>query len=141
MEIKNILNRRKKGNIVGEAATTLMAIIVFSVILWLGINQSKESVRVTELQKLGRQYIINMETNGFLDDSNRNQLISSLENLGAKNISLAGTTTNKTTYGNQINLMISADMEVESLNLKGLNVSKEKQIVRFDRSWSSTAKN
>ena len=93
------------------------------------------------IDRMGRKYILQMETDGYLTAGNKNKLISSLESIGVKNISLAGTTMQNVAYGSEIDLMISCDVEVENITMEGFKIKKKIDTVRYSDTWSSTAKN
>lgn len=140
MECKHLF-KKKTGDIITNFATPLITLVVISVLLISFLSATRENKRMNDLDLIGRKFILHMETDGFLTNENENMIISRLESIGAKNISLSGTTKNSTSYGSEINLMISCDIEVELVKMQGFKVKKEKEIMRYSDSWSSTAKN
>ncbi len=63
------------------------------------------------VSQLSRQYILKMETYGYLTENDRDDLVRSLAESGLENISLAGTDLNEVGYGNEIKLYISGSAE------------------------------
>ncbi len=63
------------------------------------------------VSQISRQYILKMETYGYLTENDRDNLIRSLSESGLENISLAGTDTSEVGYGNEIKLYISGSAE------------------------------
>ena len=63
------------------------------------------------VSQISRQYILKMETYGYLTDGDRDGLVDSLAETGLRNISLAGTDMSEVGYGNEIKLYISGSTE------------------------------
>ena len=63
------------------------------------------------VSQVSRQYILKMETYGYLTEGDRDNLIDSLAEAGLTNISLAGTDMSEVGYGNEIKLYISGSTE------------------------------
>lgn len=135
--------KRKKGDasVIGTTFTIFILLFIFMVMFKLSSTHTEESKRKEEFQMLGRQYIITMETTGYLDNSMKSQLINDLKELGATSVSLSGTTMNQVGYGEKITLAVSADFEVDIMTSKDGKVGEHKEIVRSSDSWTSTAKN
>ena len=65
----------------------------------------------SSVSQISRQYILKMETYGYLTDGDRDGLVDSLAETGLRNISLAGTDMSEVGYGNEIKLYISGSTE------------------------------
>ncbi|MBP5555508.1 MAG: hypothetical protein J6X94_11650 [Lachnospiraceae bacterium] len=63
------------------------------------------------VSQVSRQYILKMETCGYLTEGDRAGLMDSLAGTGLKDISLAGTDMTEVGYGNEIKLYISGFTE------------------------------
>ena len=59
------------------------------------------------MRQTTREYMLIMETEGYLPASDQTALIAELESYGLYNISLSGTTMREVNYGDQIYLKIS----------------------------------
>ncbi len=141
MGIKKVLKNKKMGDIVTSFTMPLLTIVFVSILLFMFLNTTKQDKIADDLDRMGRKYILQMETDGYLTAGNKNKLISSLESIGVKNISLAGTTMQNVAYGSEIDLMISCDVEVENITMEGFKIKKKIDTVRYSDTWSSTAKN
>lgn len=140
MRIK-VLNNKKMGDIVTSFTMPLLSMVFISILLFIFLNATKQDKIADDLDRLGRKYMLHMETDGYLTAGNKNELISSLESIGVKNISLAGTTMQSVEYGSEINLMISCHVETENITMEGFKIKKKIDTVRYSDTWSSTAKN
>jgi len=141
MVYKKLLFRKSKGDVVTDLAIPLITLIIIGVLLVATLSFVKENKRLDDMDRIGRQYMLHMESDGYLTDANKQSLISKLESIGAKSISLSGTTTSSVEYGNEINLMISCDIEIDTINMKGFTVDRQKETVNYSDTWTSTAKN
>jgi len=91
--------------------------------------------------QIAREYILFMETTGYLNDEAKNDMITELEKLGLSNINLAGTTVSLKEYGNEITLNISAIYEVEQISFQNIfKPVKNKEIYYLNISKKTTAK-
>ncbi len=59
------------------------------------------------MRQVAREYILIMETEGYLSAADQASLQAELESYGLYNISLSGTTTSEVNYGDRIYLCIS----------------------------------
>lgn len=59
-----------------------------------------------EINQIARKYILRMETVGMLTEPDKAALLTELQQAGAGDISLEGTTTHRAGYGNTIELHI-----------------------------------
>ena len=65
----------------------------------------------SSVSQISRQYILRMETYGYLTDNDRQGLMRSLSETGLTGVSLAGTDTSEVGYGNEIKLYIDGFTE------------------------------
>lgn len=102
--------KKEKGNI-GDLCTTLFMVMAMIMVMSGFINSAKIISKKYEINNLARNYIIRMETQGYLTSGDERELIARLEALGITDISLAGTTRNEVEYGSTIDLRISGRVE------------------------------
>lgn len=96
--------------------------LIGSMILIFGYMEMYRQVsQKEEFKQVCRSYLLRMETYGYLTDVDRNGLIKALEDLGATNISLDGTTVSHSgiTYGSIITLDVHLKMPVTSADMAG----------------------
>lgn len=141
MRIKGALKNKKMGDIVTSFTMPLLTMVFISILLFIFLNATKQDKIADDLDRMGRKYMLHMETDGYLTAENKNELIRGLESIGVRNISLAGTTMQSVEYGSEINLMISCDVEIENITMEGFKIKKKIDSVRYSDTWSSTAKN
>ena len=65
----------------------------------------------SSVSQISRQYILKMETYGYLTGDDRDELTSALSGAGLENISLEGTDMAEVGYGNTISLYIKGTTE------------------------------
>ena len=102
------MRKKKKANgvienmlvaLIGIVMITAFLVIIFGA--FSGIND-KWGMRQT-----AREYLLIMETEGYLTPADQASLIAELESEGLYNISLSGTTTSQVGYGDRIYLCIT----------------------------------
>ena len=73
------------------------------------------------IDQIGREYLLVMETTGYLSAEEQAALTASLEEAGLSNVSLDGTTTVEVGYGSQIVLSISGTLKQTIMGLSSLS--------------------
>ena len=105
------LFRHKNDGSVGD----VMPMCIFVICIAFVMISFADCVRLINVKasvsQISRQYILKMETYGYLTENDRDNLIRSLSESGLENISLAGTDTSEVGYGNEIKLYISGSAE------------------------------
>ena len=131
--------KKKKGYIIADIGIPLLTLVFVGIVIISFSIFTKESKRINDLDRLGREYILRMESNGYLSDTNRNTLTQELQAIGANNISIQGTMT-PVPYASKINLSISCNFNVEKIKMDGLKVSRGIEKITYSDTWSSTSK-
>ena len=103
-------------------------------------NTTKELMGKQKADTLARQYILKMETDGYLMQNEKDNLMKELQKVGLINISLNGTTENQVSYGHKIKLEINADLKSESFSIEGLGVNKHQKLKPIHIEETSTSK-
>ena len=89
--------KKKKGSISKFGIPLFTIVAVFSIIVmfitYLNDFDKKDNVGI-----IAREYLLRMETEGYLNSTDEAELIKDLTECGVKNISLSGTTKNKVGY-------------------------------------------
>ncbi len=117
--------RKQKGNI-GELMITGVCILAMTVVMLSYMDHVSLLQEKAEVVQLARKYILKMETEGYLSTGELALMTDELEAIGITEISCAGTTVSKVTYGDPIVLQIQG-------KLRGEHAFVEKRV--------STAKN
>ena len=112
--------KKEEGN-VGD----FMAVCVCMLMLTLLLVSYMDSIRLidekAEINQIARKYILKMETVGQLTENDRIMLCQELEKAGATEVSLGGTTFERTGYGEAIVLQIRG-------KLRGVYEFEEKRV-------------
>ena len=107
---KDMIHTKNDGS-VGD----VMPMCIFVICIAFVMISFADCVRLINVKasvsQLSRQYILKMETYGYLTENDRDDLVRSLAESGLENITLAGTDLNEVGYGNEIKLYISGSAE------------------------------
>lgn len=120
----------------------LLTIVALAVMLvfftgWMANLSARDHV-----YQLSRRYILQMETEGFLNSTLESSLRADLADAGMSNISLSGTTTSEVEYGNVIFLRITGDLDINSYSTTGfLRLVRNDATIPLNIELASTAKN
>lgn len=120
----------------------LLTIVALAVMLvfftgWMANLSARDHV-----YQLSRRYILQMETEGYLDSTLESSLRADLADAGMSNISLSGTTTSEVEYGNVIFLKITGDLDINSYSTTGfLRLVRNDATIPLNIELASTAKN
>lgn len=94
-----------RGNIGDIMLTGIMMIAMVSVMVCfidcVGLIQVKSSVG-----QIARKYLLIAETEGYINDSDRTEIVSELESAGLTCIDLGGTTFSEAGFGNTVTVSI-----------------------------------
>lgn len=120
----------------------IVALLILSIICVLMINWYSDMDKKTKIEMLGREYILRMETEGYLTDGDKDNFIENLNEFGVSNVSLIGTTREAVKYGDKIILHMEGKIQVSSFRLANwLHLQKESNLVPIIIHKASTAKN
>ena len=93
----------------------VMPMCIFVICIAFVMISFADCVRVinvkSSVSQISRQYILKMETYGYLTGDDKDDLVSALSDAGLDNISLAGTDMSEVGYGNKISLYIYGTTE------------------------------
>lgn len=132
---------KNKGSMM-DFLSPLLCFLAFTIIVTGFFNVMKTISQKDEVSQVARQYILRMETVGYLTDSDRVSLIHTLADMGVSNIDLTGTTTSDVGYGNPIILNISGTLKMSSLDGSNLtNFVFQETEAPINERRMSTAKN
>lgn len=90
---------------------TLLCVLAMTSIMVSFMHSTKLIHNRHEVTQLARQYVLRMETVGYLTEKDSQSLRKDLKNLGISDISFAGSTMMPMGYGTMIHLQISGTME------------------------------
>lgn len=97
--------RQEKGSI-GDIMAAGICMLAMTVLMLSYMDQVWLIHQKTEVSQIARQYILKMETVGYLEEADRIRLSRELDSAGVTELELAGTTMTPVTYGDVIVLEI-----------------------------------
>lgn len=122
--------------------TVCIGILAIAIIMMAYINIQQMISKKDDVSQLARQYILKMETVGYLRAEDKTQLIQRLTDTGMTDINLAGTTVTNVGYGNPVVLIIEGKLYMDKLSGGDLfQMVFEKQGFPITEKRMSTAKN
>lgn len=86
--------------------TAGLVIIAIVVVVSASFHSMELMVKKLEVSQIARKYILVMETQGCLSETDRVEMLAELTTAGIKNIDISGTTLNPVDYGEEITLCI-----------------------------------
>lgn len=118
----------------------LISLVVATVLILMNTSSTKTMLTKQKVDIIARQYILKMETDGYLMQNEEDNLIKELNKIGLENISLDGTTKNNVGYGKEINLNISGYLKTEELKVYNLTLDKKEKFIPIHVEEVSTSK-
>lgn len=91
--------------------TVCICILMMTVLLVAYMDGVRLLHEKEEINQIARKYILRMETVGMLRESDKAALLLELENAGATDISLTGTSVQAVGYGENLILLIRGRLE------------------------------
>lgn len=132
---------KKKEGSIHKFAIPLLTLIAVFIIMMVYINYSADLNKKDKIDIIAREYLLRIETEGYLTSGDETQLLNDLQAIGVENVSLIGTTLTKVGYGNKISLVINGQLAVNNYtvnNLLSITKGTTKLNIAIDK--SSTAK-
>lgn len=108
------MGRKSKGNVM-DMVTIGITILAMSMVVMAYLECTGLMLKKLEISQLSRQYILRMETEGYLNELNKQNLLQELQALGVQSIDLSGTTLQPVSYGETILLKIKGTIGVRTI--------------------------
>ena len=115
----NVITKKRKGAIMENMLVMLLELIVvcaFMVIIFGAFSGISDK---WGMRQAAREYLLIMETEGYLNSTDQANLKTELEGYGLYNISFSGTTTSEVNYGDRVYLCISGTYDDNILAFAG----------------------
>ncbi len=112
--------RQEKGSI-GDVMSAGICMLALTALMLSYMDNVRLIHQKTEVSQIARQYILKMETVGYLTEEDRIGLRMELDGAGVSELELTGTTMSPVTYGDIITLEIRG-------RLGGVHDFEEKRI-------------
>ena len=129
----------KPGGIEGFLACILVIIVLFGIIAF-SIDLNGDMIQSRSIIDTMRKYVLIMEGNGCLTASEQQALTMELEQMGVSNITYLVDPKVKVSYGSEVVLSISA--EVDALKITGMDgfkLTRKDDGIYFEKTLKSTA--
>ena len=115
-----MLNKKKEaGSIIENMLVALVGMVLTTAFLVIIFGAFASISDKWRMNQVAREYMLLMETEGYLTAEDKTELIKELEACGLYNISLSGTTVSEVGYGNRIYLKISGTYDNNVLRFAG----------------------
>ena len=132
---------KKKGSMLSMLPVLLgmMAICVLS-LMYLSYMSDYEKKEAAD--QLARQYMLKMESEGYMSETSKQHFISAMSELGFSQVNLSGTTFADAGYGNTIMLIVNAVLTSDNYSVTDtLSITRSREDRRLYICKRSTAKN
>lgn len=117
--MQEMIMKKKQASIIENMLVMLLELIVVCAFLVVIFGAFSGISDKWGMRQVAREYILIMETEGYLSSTDQGNMIAELEGYGLYNISLAGTTTSEVSYGQRIYLCISGTYNENVLSFAG----------------------
>ena len=104
------MEREAAGNI-GDLMTAVVCLLAMIIVMNTFMDCMRLVSQKTAISQMARDYILRMETVGYLTAEDRQTLEKEMNERGVTQLDLSGTTWEEATYGAEIRLQISGKIE------------------------------
>ena len=114
-----VLKKKKKASMIENMLVMMINMVVMCAFLVIIFGAFSSISDKWGMRQTAREYMLIMETEGYLPAVDQTALIAELESYGLYNISLSGTTMREVNYGDRIYLKISGTYNENVLAFAG----------------------
>lgn len=101
---------KQEGSVL-DFLSVCICILAMSIVVTAYFYCSDLLLRKGQVSQVARCYILKMETLGCLTESDKNQMLAELQNIGLQGIDLTGSTMNPVEYGDSVILHIRGKIQ------------------------------
>lgn len=141
MDTKRKKLKTKKGEMPDYAIMISLSLLACFIVMLSSINFIGAIDKHLEIHRVARNYMLKIESHGYLSQDNATKLQENLENMGLSNINLSGTTMNKVNNGDDIQLDVHYDQTIKEIEINKFNIVLKNEVKHNEVELSSTAKN
>lgn len=136
-----MINKIRNKKIDGDSTfiSSLVCIFWIIIIFVALLNIYGEAVRLSEVERIHRRYLLAMEREGYLSAANVTQLTAELDAAGVVNIDLTGTSLSPVGYGGTVYLVIEGDLIVDTTVVVSGSPATQEGARHFEKTKSGTA--
>ena len=114
------MKKKKEANgVIENMLVALIGIVMVTAFLVIIFGAFSSISNKWAMRQTAREYLLIMETEGYLKPTDQTNMIAELESEGLYNINLAGTTTTQVGYGDRIYLKIAGTYDDNILAFAG----------------------
>ncbi len=114
-----VLKKKKQASMIENMLVMMINMVVMCAFLVIIFGAFSGISDKWGMRQTAREYMLIMETEGYLPAADQTALIAELESYGLYNISLSGTTMREVNYGDRIYLKISGTYNENILAFAG----------------------
>lgn len=114
-----VIKKKKKASMIENMLVMMINMVVMCAFLVIIFGAFSGISDKWGMRQAAREYMLIMETEGYLPAADQTALIAELESYGLYNISLSGTTMREVNYGDRIYLKISGTYNENVLAFAG----------------------
>lgn len=114
-----VLKKKKQASMIENMLVMMIIMVVMCAFLVIIFGAFSGISDKWGMRQTAREYMLIMETEGYLPAADQTALIAELESYGLYNISLSGTTMREVNYGDRIYLKISGTYNENVLAFAG----------------------
>ena len=114
-----VIKKKKKASMIENMLVMMINMVVMCAFLVIIFGAFSGISDKWGMRQTAREYMLIMETEGYLPAADQTALIAELESYGLYNISLGGTTMQEVNYGDRIYLKISGTYNENVLAFAG----------------------
>ena len=114
-----VLKKKKPASMIENMLVMMINMVVMCAFLVIIFGAFSSISDKWGMRQTAREYMLIMETEGYLPAADQTALIAELESYGLYNISLSGTTMREVNYGDRIYLKISGTYNENILAFAG----------------------
>ena len=114
-----LIKKKRKASVLENTLVMFVNLILVCAFLVIVFGAFSGVSDKWGMRQVAREYMLIMETEGYLNATDQAALKAELESYGLYNISFSGTTTREVDYGERIYLCISATYDDNILSFAG----------------------
>ena len=134
------IKKKKDASVIENMLVLLLEMIIVCAMLVVIFGAFAGISDKWGMRQVAREYLLIMETEGYLSSADQANMIAELESYGLYNISLSGTTTSEVEYGERIYLCINGTYDDNILSFAGGLSKVTEKPVQITINRQSTAK-
>lgn len=135
------MKKKKGAAIVPDLIIIFMILSIAFAISITFLNVGKATIGATRIESVANEYLMRMESKGYLTSQDEIDLKQELKGIGVENIDLTGTTRADIGYAKTIYLKIKGDYKIKVLDMEGEDRGNKPESTPVDITRQSVSKN